>query len=373
MEKRRREEGGWMHADTLTRDEVRSAIARRGVRRPPLMIRMWIGGDCYEAYGDRLRHFVDGIPEDVLTVGYRGPAAWERPEDDPEYRWAIRDRPAEDGRKGIDSRRFLADWADLDEYIEKMPSPDHPAYFAGAAKVRAAHPDRFVVGVGFFCFYERLWTIRGMQDILEDFLLEPERAQRLTNAVKDFHLKVIRGFAEAGVDAFYTSDDMGTQTGLFFSPQVFRTFIKPGYRALIEEAHRHGLQFWLHTCGDVSEIVEDFIELGLDVLHPIQPHAMDATATAARFGGRIGFMPGIDVQHLLPHGSAADVEAGTRRLIETFSRPGGGMVVSLSNAIHTDVSCENIEAFMRTAHRYGEEFYRRWAGAVGEEERDDAA
>ena len=348
-----------MHDDMLTRDEVRSAVARTGVRRPPLMIRMWIGGDCYEAYGDRLRRFVETIPEDVITVGFRGPAGWEKPQDCPNYRWAIHDRPADDGKKGIDSQRFLAEWADLGEFIAEMPNPDDPSYFEGAAKTRRAHPDQFLVGVGFFCFYERLWTIRGMSNLLEDFLLEPESVARLVAAVRDYHLKVIRRFGEAGVDAFYTSDDMGTQTGLFFSPNVFRTFLKPAYAALIAEAHRHGMQFWLHTCGDVTEIVDDLIEIGLDVLHPIQPFAMDAEATVRKFGDQLSFMPGIDVQHLLPHLSAKEVVAGTRQLVETFTHPGGGMVVSLSNAIHTDVSCENIEAFMRTAHEYGAEYYSR--------------
>jgi len=349
-----------MHPDTLTRNEVRYAVANKGVRRPPLMIRMWIGGDCYDAYGDKLRNFVESIPEDIVRVGFRGAAGWEKPEDNPEYRWAIYDKPIDEDVKGIDSRRFLADWKDIDEFIEKMPDPDHPEYFEGAARTRNAQPDKFVAGVGFFCFYERLWTIRGMQSLLEDFLLEPDNLMRLINAVRDYHLKVIRRFGEAGVDAFYTSDDMGTQTSLFFSPEVFREFLKPAYKALIDEAHAHNMQFWLHSCGNITSIIDDLIEIGLDVIHPIQPFAMDAEATARRFGGRIAFMPGIDVQHLLPHCTPKEVEIGARKVIETFSGPGGGMVFSLSNAIHTDVSFENIEAFMRTAYEYGKEYYKRW-------------
>jgi hypothetical protein len=342
-----------MHPDALTRDEVMSAIKRSGCRRVPLMIRMWIGGDLYDAYGDKLRDFIETIPEDFLQVGFRGPGAWEGSEDDPEYRWAIRDQPEDEDSKAIDSRRFLSNWNDLDEFIEKMPSPDKPEFFADAARVRRENPDAFVVGMGFFCFYERLWTIRGMNDLLPDFLLEPERVMRLTHAVRDYHLKVIRGYGEAGVDAFYTSDDMGTQTSLFFSPEVFREFLKPAYAMLIEEAHSHGVSFWLHTCGNVTAIMDDLIEVGLDVIHPIQPYAMDAQATVEAFGDRITFMPGIDVQHLLPHCTSEEVVAGTKALVDTFRRPDGGMIFSLSNAIHTDVSLENIQAFMQTAYNYG--------------------
>jgi len=317
---------------------------------------MWVGGDCYDAYGDRLRNFVQTIPEDFLQVGFKAPGDWEHPPDDPDYRWAIREQPDEDeSTKGIDSRRFLSKWEDLDEFIEKMPSPDKPEHFADAAMARQNNPDAFIVGMDFFCFYERLWTIRGMQDLLADFLLEPERVKRLTLAVRDYHIKVIRGYGSAKVDAIYTSDDMGTQTSLFFSPDVFRKFLKPAYADLISEAHAHNMQFWLHTCGNVTSIMEDLIEIGLDVIHPIQPYAMDPGATVKAFGDRITFMPGIDVQHLLPHCTSEEVAAGTKTLIDTFLRPGGGMIVSLSNAIHTDVPCENIEAFMQTAYEYGRE------------------
>lgn len=343
-----------MHPDTLSRDEVRSAIERRGCRRVPLMIRMWIGGDCYDAYGDELHNFVQTIPEDFVQVGFKAPGGWEGPPDEPEYRWAFKDKPDEDeSTKGIDSRRFLSKWEDLDEFIQKMPSPDKLEYFADAIKVRETNPSLFVVGMDFFCFFERLWTIRGMQDLLADFLLEPENVMRLTNAVRDFHLKVIRGYGHAKVDAIYTSDDMGTQESLFFSPEVFRKFLKPAYAALIEEAHSYGMQFWLHTCGNVTSIMEDLIDVGLDVIHPIQPYAMDPKATVEAFGDRITFMPGIDVQHLLPHCNIEEVIAGTKELIDTFLRPGCGMIFSLSNAIHTDVPLENIKAFMQTAYEYG--------------------
>lgn len=342
-----------MHPDALTRDEVMSAIERRGCSRVPLMIRMWIGGDLYDKYGDELRNFVNTIPDDFLQVGFKGPGGWAGSEDDPEYRWAIRDQPEDEGSKAIDSRRFLSNWDDLDEFIEKMPSPDKSEFFADAARIRRENPDAFVVGMGFFCFYERLWTIRGMKDILADFLLEPERVMRLTNAVRDYHLKVIRGYGEAGADAFYTSDDMGMQTALFFSPEVFRKFLKPAYAALIEEAHSYNIKFLLHTCGEVTAIMPDLIEIGLDVIHPIQPHAMNPKATAEAYDNQITFMPGIDVQHLLPHCTPEEVVAGTKELIDTFRNPGGGQIFSLSNAIHTDVSYENVRAFMETAYTYG--------------------
>ena len=112
-----------MHEDALTSDEVAAATWREQCRRPPLMLRMWIGQDCYEEYGQPLRDLVESIPEDFVQVGYRQPAGWEHSEDLPDYRWAIFDKPQDEDSKAIDARRFLPAWDDLDEFLETMPDP----------------------------------------------------------------------------------------------------------------------------------------------------------------------------------------------------------------------------------------------------------
>ena len=84
-----------------------------------------------------------------------------------------------------------------------------------------------------------------------------------------------RAKMELDLDAVWTSDDIGTQTSAFFSLEIFQTFFKPYYQELIEHAHSLGMHFWLHTCGNVRSFIPDLIEIGLDVLHPIQKHTMD--------------------------------------------------------------------------------------------------
>jgi hypothetical protein len=93
------------------------------------------------------------------------------------------------------------------------------------------------------------------------------------------------------------------------------------------------MHFWLHACGDISLFLEDFIAMGLDVIHPIQKYAMDMEATARGFGGRIAFWAGMDVQQILPRGSAEDVRAETRCLIDAFDRPEGGCIITAGNGI----------------------------------------
>jgi len=103
----------------------------------------------------------------------------------------------------------------------------------------------------------------------------------------------------------------------------------------------------------VTDLLDEFVEIGMDVVHPIQPVAMDQAAVAQAYGDRLTFLAGIDVQYLLPGGTVADVEAGTRRLIDTFDRPSGGCILAASNGIMPETPLENIAAWLRTAETYG--------------------
>jgi len=121
----------------------------------------------------------------------------------------------------------------------------------------------------------------------------------------------------------------------------------------VAHCHRLGLSFWLHTCGAVTDILDDFIEIGVDVIHPIQPYAMDQAAIARRYCGEITFLAGIDVQYLLPRGTPEEVAAGTRQLIDTFDREYGGCLLAASNGIMPETPIQNIRAWLHTAEDYG--------------------
>ena len=118
------------------------------------------------------------------------------------------------------------------------------------------------------------------------------------------------------------------------------------------------MHFWLHSCGNNTEALDDLIEAGVNVFHPVQKHTMDEKTVAARFGERITFLCGFDVQHILQEKNPDGVREEVRFLIDTFDRPDGGMCIAAGNGIVAGTPFENIEAFLDEALRYGSDHRR---------------
>ncbi len=334
----------------LAKDQVNDCINRRHGGSVPLVFHKWWGEGLEERYGSQaLDDISSDIPDDIILASYTAPGLSTSTTADPNYRWSY-SQSSQSHSKAKDAAVLLPNWDDLQPYLAEFPDPDlQSGLFDEAAQVRAAHPDRYVLGHWWYCFYERLWSIRGMENVLMDLVLHPDELKQLCDSILEHHLKVVRGFAAAGVDGIFVSDDLGAQNTLMMSPSMFREFLKPLYRTLIQEAHNHGMHFWLHSCGNISSILEDFVEIGLDVIHPIQIGTMDLPATAAQFGGRISFLVGFDVQHLLPEGTAEEVRAGVHQIHDIFARPEGGLLLAAGNGILPGTPLANIRAFLETA------------------------
>jgi uroporphyrinogen-III decarboxylase len=137
-------------------------------------------------------------------------------------------------------------------------------------------------------------------------------------------------------------------------PEHFREFLKPYYRRVGQACKQAGIHFWLHSCGNNTDVLEDLIEVGVHVFHPVQKHTMDDKSVAKQFGDRLSFLAGFDVQHTLPHGTPDDVRREVRYLIDTFDRPDGGMCLAAGNGIVAGTPMANIEAFLDEGLRYGQ-------------------
>ena len=346
-----------MKYQPLTREEVRRVIDGRGAApRVPVLLHLWT--DAAD-FGDR-RPAVDEImgnyPQDVQVVYWHGPGLFEPPDDDPTYRWANFARPAGFDERAIDDRAVITDWAQLDGILADFPSPEYAGIFRDAP----APDGRYRLAHWWFCLFERHWQIRGMTGALMDFHLHPAEVHRLYRAVTDFYLRMIeRAADELDADGIYTTDDLGTQTGPFFSPATFDEFYRPYYAEMIDRAHRLGMHFWLHTCGNVELLLPRFIDIGLDVIHPIQKYAMDERAVAARFGGQICFWAGFDVQQIIPWGTADEVADEVRYLLDTYHRPEGRLLFSAGNAIKRDCPLDSLRTLYAMAFDYGAEVVRR--------------
>jgi uroporphyrinogen decarboxylase len=201
--------------------------------------------------------------------------------------------------------------------------------------------------------------LRGIDQILLDLALDPEIAEYIFRRVADFYLEYARRTFEAadgGIDIFMMGDDFGTQKGLFCSPDMWRRFLRPGFKAFIDLGRQYGCRVAHHSCGSIKPIIPDLIECGLDVLNPVQPDVrdMDRRELKRQFGDRLCFHGSISIQQTLPFGTPDDVHREVQERFDTLG-PGGGFIFCTAHNIQADTPTENIVALFdayRTLGRY---------------------
>jgi len=345
--------------EPLTGREVASVIdGRAKASRVPVYIHMWVHPT---EFGDRepaVREILSRYSEDIQLVPVAMPAQYRgQYQGAPDYAWLPWPAPQAARQTAIDAQVGLDDWGRLDEVIEKFPDPSFPGLWNSAR----ARDGRYRMAHWWFCLFERHWSLRGMTNALMDYYTNPTEVHRLFRALTDFYVGIIdRAGREQQCDGIWTSDDLGTQTGEFFSPKIFREFYKPYYKEMIDKAHQHKMHFWLHACGNVKQFIPEWIDIGLDVLHPIQKHTMDEREIAARFGDKITIFAGMDVQQVIPWGSPDDVRREVRFLIDTYWRPGEGRcMITAGNGINGDCTLASLEAFYDEAFSYGTQVTQR--------------
>jgi hypothetical protein len=356
----------------LTRRELISVIEGRSIaHRVPAMIHFWVHANTFGDREKAVLEIMSRYPLDVEFAYFCMPPGFRQqaPKEDATYSWLPYDDPYQGKQVPHDARVAISDWGRLDEIIEKFPDPDFPAMFGPAPAADGDKPkdrdDRpYRLGTWFFCLFERHWSLRGMTNALMDYYTNPKEVHRLFRALTDFYCRVIeRAAKERRCDGIWTSDDLGTQTGPFFSVKIFREFFKPYYREMIDAAHANGMHFWMHACGDVTLFVPEWMEVGLDVLHPIQKHCMDERRIAATHGDRITILSGMDVQQVIPWGTPQQVRSEVRFLIDTFWRKGEGRcIISAGNGINQDCPLESLDAFLDETYSYGTRIVQQTQG-----------
>lgn len=202
-------------------------------------------------------------------------------------------------------------------------------------------------------FFEIAHFMRGMEDFLIDLALRPEFACDLMDRIAGYLLARSRRILEAGrgqYTIFEYNDDMASQRSLFMSPAMWRKYIKPRMAPFCDLAREYGAKLRYHCCGSCREIIPELIEIGVDILNPVQPLAdgMDPFELKQLFGERITFDGGIDTQQLLPNASTREVRAHTRRMVDVVGRQ-GGYILGGSHNIQSDCPDENIIAMVDEA------------------------
>ncbi len=225
-----------------------------------------------------------------------------------------------------------------------FPDPDLPGRFDVADARLQQCGDRYARSTVWFTLFERLWMLRGFENLLMDPYTNEREFCRLRDRVVDYNLAIIDRWIERGVDAVFFSDDWGWQRGLLMRPDDWRRFYKPSYRRMFERVRSGGAHVWMHLCGDVTTILPDLVEIGLNVLNPVQSQAMDVRHLSREFGGKLCFNGGVDVQGTLVRGTPDDVRREVHTLIALFGRYGGGYIGGTSHSIMPETPLDNVIA-----------------------------
>lgn len=235
--------------------------------------------------------------------------------------------------------------------IEAHPWPD-PDWFdyEGLRPTCEALSDYALVvrdpGPNATCVLRLAMFLRGMEQFMMDLALNPDLARAIIERVERFYLEFDRRIFEAVghlTDIYFIADDVGVQDGLMISPRMFRKFIRPSLERFIAQAHEHGQKVMYHTCGAVRRLIPDFIDMGVDILNPIQTSAkgMEAAGLKRDFGDALCFHGAMDIQTVLSQGTPAQVRAEAARLCEVLGR-GGGFILAPTNNVMPETPIENI-------------------------------
>lgn len=242
--------------------------------------------------------------------------------------------------------------------IVDYPFPDYFADYRydGVEDEIAQVHNRNLAAVVFneMTIFEKAWRIRGLEDMMMDFLSHPDFVEALIHQIADRTGYLAERYARAGVDIIQLGDDIGSQVGMMISPKIWRRFLKPELSSLIQRvksANPNTLIFY-HSDGKFEPVIPDLIEIGVKILNPIQPEAMEIEKLKKDFGNSLSFWGGLGVQTVMPFGNVDDVDAAVKWLIQNMGL-GGGFVISPAHVIEPDVPWENIIAYIDAAKKYG--------------------
>jgi len=355
---------GRLEAGTLTpRERVMAAIDHREPDRVPFDF--WAVPEVCAALRDDLGVETDeqvlrllGVDCRLVAPDYVGPAPRVQP--DGTYFDAL----------GTHRRKVSNDFSTYHEYASfplahaqtvadvetwgGWPSPDHWDTSTLKEKIQALncqvpHHIRYKVG-GVF---ERSWGLYGLDRFLVDLKRRPEVPCAIMDCLTELYIANVTCVLEAAdglIDMVYTYDDVGIQSGLMMSPQMWRAFVLPRHQRLNATIRRYPVKIMYHSCGAVYPLIGAFAdEMGIDMLNPLQPRAagMDLAQIKREFGARLAFHGGIDIQYTLPYGSPEGVQAEVRERCQVLGRDGGYICAS-AHRIQADTPLKNILALYTT-------------------------
>lgn len=277
-------------------------------------------------------------------------------------------------KKQIDEKHYIDEWGiswqipssgipyvvshpiqkeeDLDDYTSPDPDADYRLDTLKEA-VKRFKGEKAIIFLGHDAF-EFSHYLRGMDNLLMDYVLNPDFVKRMARIVNDYKKRVLERAADEGADILLTGDDYSHRHAPIMSPKHFREFVLPYLQEVVDVAKEKGVPFIKHTDGNIWSIIDDIIDTGIDALDPLEPMAdMDIGKVKELYGDRIAVAGNVDCSELLSRGTPEEVVEAVKETIAKAS-PDGGHILASSNSIHPAVKPENYKAMLKAAKRYGQ-------------------
>jgi len=336
----------------MTKKEyVLRALQHQQSDKVPFCIRLTVEG--YHAYGEQLlKDFYNREVQDDLK---EGKITFNQAVD-----FSIGNFMADVGVPwwGWDMEHLPACYADPYEAPDVMPgiirfdSEEEIATFYENTRYIAEKYQTFNTSLIWGSHWEKAYFTRGIENFLADLAAFPEFAQKLLDYIISLNMEMLPKVAACEhLDAILLGSDWGTQRDLIMSPKTWHDMIRPGEKVQYELIKKFGKKVMVHSCGQILRVMPDLVELGVDILNPVQPECMDLRFLKETYGDHMTFWGGISTQQVLPNGTPEEVRKETARVIELMSQNGGYITCS-SQEIQTDVPYENVKALIETARAY---------------------
>ncbi len=237
--------------------------------------------------------------------------------------------------------------ASLSNY--KFPDLTTDIHFEKVPRKVIKYSDRFRIIQLQELFFERAWNMRGMEDFMMDIILKPKFVEELLDELMNVMLRCVDKIISTylgSIESIGWTDDYGGQNGLLISPRSWRKLFKPRLAKLCERIHQAGKYIYFHSCGNIEAIMPDLIDIGVDIVNPIQPETMDIFKLKREYGRDICFFGGLGTQHTLVSGTPDQVTAEVEKCIKAVGKS-GGLIVAPTKPITENVSFENALALIK--------------------------
>ncbi len=236
---------------------------------------------------------------------------------------------------------------EFEAYPYPDPIEDYDWDYINREVERLHNEDRVAVGGLAMTIFEIGWYMRGMEEFLVDMAMGEEFLDYHLDRITEIRCRQAEMYAKAGVDVLHVGDDIATQLNMMFSLEQYRTYIKPRLKKVIDAARAVNPDIIIdyHSDGNCEQAIPDLIEIGVQVLNPVQPECMDPAALKEKFGDKLSFRGTIGTQSTMPFGTPDDVRAEVNRMIETVGK-GGGLILAPSHILEPEVPWENVLAFV---------------------------